>query len=288
MSTSSGCPSAPHSSLTRLEQQFLRPRSRARFDDALRTWQKLDPALAEISDFETLTEVLASRDYARHDAVLFSLLRRAATLGADGLVASELVVCAMLPAVPGVVRRVVRACRAAVPGYGARRGVRGGGVSGAESAADVQAMVLGHLWEQARCYPLRRRHHVAANLVRDTERLTRRSLGIDLDQTAADVISIDDTACGEPATQMAEPAASEELLGLLAWAVEQEWLDERAAAILTARYFGDQIGRDGVATDRQIGAQLGVSQPTVTRHRHRACEQLAAAAEEYPGLGRAG
>lgn len=286
MSTSTVRSSAPNSSLTRLQEQFSRHRSRARFDAALRNWSTQDPALKGISDHEELTAVLASRDYARHDAVLFTLLRRAATLGADGIVASELVVSAMLPSVPGIVGRIARACRAAVNGFGARRGVRGGGVSAAETTADLQAMVIGHLWELVRSYPLRRCHHVAANLVRDTERLTRRSLGIDLDQTAADVTSLDDSAFhGEAVAKPAEPAASEELLTLLAWAVEQEWLDERAAAILTARYFGDHLGRDGVATDRQIGALMGLSQPTITRHRHRAYQQLAAAAREYPGIG---
>ncbi|MEQ0564470.1 ATP-binding protein [Amycolatopsis sp. NEAU-NG30] len=49
--------------------------------------------------------------------------------------------------------------------------------------------------------------------------------------------------------------------------MEEERLDEHSATILTTRYFDDPLGRDGIATDRQIGALIGLSQPTITRHR---------------------
>ncbi|MFI6031351.1 hypothetical protein [Amycolatopsis magusensis] len=243
--------------------------------------------MVEIIDHACLAEVLSSRDYPRQDEVLFTLLRRAATLGDEGIVAAKIVVNAMVPAVPGVVGRVIRAGRAALATGGPRRGVTGGGVSAAEENADVQATVIGHLWEQVRCYPLRRPHHVAINLVYETQRAALRELGVHEGQPAVEVGSVDDDAFHTEIVQRpAEPDASVEVLELLAWAVEQKRLDEQAAAILIARYFGHDIGRDGVATDRQIASLLGVSQPTATRRRWRAQAQLAAAAEEFAEVER--
>ncbi|WP_329063681.1 hypothetical protein [Amycolatopsis sp. NBC_01480] len=274
------------SPVTALQGQLRRPASRRRFDLALQAWAAQDPDLDGIDGSEGFYAVLATREYAHHDAVLFALLRRAGVLGSEGVTAAEIVVSAMLPAVPGITGRVIRASRAAVGSFGARRGVPGGGVSASENNADIQASVIGHLWEQVRCYPLRRRHHVAANLVRETQRAALRALGVDYAQAAADVASIDAEGFRGPLTQPeAEMDASEEFLELLSWAVEQNYLDEQAITLLVTRYFGDPMGRDGVATDRQVGELLGVSQPTVTRRRNRAMEQLAVAAREFPGCG---
>ncbi|ONF74358.1 helix-turn-helix domain-containing protein [Amycolatopsis keratiniphila] len=280
--------SATSSPLTALQRQLAHPKSSARFDTALHSWSAQDPALADAGTHERLSEVLSSRHYARHDEVLYALLQRAALAGGEGIVAGEVVLNAMLPAVPGIVGRVIRASRAAIGTFGARRGVTGAGVSANESNADVQAAVIGHLWEQIRCYPLRRRHHVAANLVFDTQRAALRALGVDITQAAAEVVAMDDVAGRQPLAETpAEKDASEELLELLSWAVEQSWLDEQEAAILTARYFGEQMGRDGVATDRQLGTLFGVSQPTATRRRNRALDALAEAGRQWQrsGLG---
>ncbi|MBE1575477.1 helix-turn-helix domain-containing protein [Amycolatopsis roodepoortensis] len=279
--------SATSSPLTALQRQFAHPKSRSRFDTALSSWSAQDPALEGVGSHERLSEVLASRDYARHDEVLYALLQRAALAGAEGVVAGEVVLNAMSPAVPRVVGRVIRASRAVIGTFGARRGVTGGGVSANEANADVQSAVIGHLWEQIRCYPLRRRHHVAANLVFDTQRAALRALGVDITQVSAEVVTTDDGAVSQPLAEIpAEKGASEELLELLAWAVEQRWLDEQEAAILTARYFGEQMGRDGVATDRQLGTLFGVSQPTATRRRNRALGALVEAGREWQRSGR--
>ncbi|WP_284746009.1 hypothetical protein [Amycolatopsis sp. RTGN1] len=283
--------STVNSPLTMLQAHFRQLRVVARFDQALRGWSTEDPVLSAITSHRVLVDVLADRDYARHDEVLHALLARAASPVGAGVIATEVVMNAMLPAVPGIVGRVVRAARAAGSTVGVRRGVTGGGVSASEESRDIQAAVIGHLWEQTRCYPLRRRHHVAANLVRETQRAAQRDFGVDHGQAAADVVSIDDDEAHRPlASAPKEMDASEELLELLSWAVEQDRLDEHSATILITRYFGDPVGRDGVATDRQIGALIGLSQPTITRHRRRAFEQLAQAAAEYPGheLPRAG
>jgi hypothetical protein len=272
------------SPLTMLLIQFRQSRVVTRFDQILSVWSVEEPALSAITCHQGLVDVLASRDYGRHDEVLHALLVHAASSDGTGVTAAEMVVNAMLPAVPGIVGRVVRAIRTAGGAGGVRRGVTGGGVSASEDSRDIQAAVIGHLWEQTRCYPLRRRNHVAANLVRETQRAAQRDFGVDHGQAAADVVSMDDDEVHRPlAAVPAEPDASEELLELLAWAVEEERLDEHAATILTTRYFGDPVGRDGVATDRQIGALMGLSQPTITRHRRQAFEQLAEAASEFPG-----
>ncbi|WP_410599820.1 hypothetical protein [Amycolatopsis sp. lyj-90] len=270
------------SPLTALQRQLARPKVLERFDAALCSWSEHDTALADVGSHHQLTDVLSGRDYARHDEVLYALLQRAAIERDEGAVAAQLALNAMLPAVPGIVGRVIRATRAALGAFGARRGVTGGGVSANETNTDVQAAVIGHLWEQIRCYPLRRRHHVAANLVRDTQRSALRALGVDTSQVAAEVVSIDDDAVHRPLAEVqTERDASEQLLELLSWAVEQEWLDKQEAAILTARYFGEDMGRDGVATDRQLGALFGVSQPTATRRRNRALDTLANAGREW-------
>ncbi|WP_410597875.1 hypothetical protein [Amycolatopsis sp. lyj-23] len=275
--------STKNSPLTMLQKEFSDPRSVARFDQALRGWAAEETALSDTASHEDLVAILTTRDYGRHDEVLHALLVRAAEPASSGVVATEIVVNSLLPAVPGIVGRVVRAARAAAGAVGVRRGVTGGGVSASEDSRDIQASVIGHLWEQTRCYPLRRRHHVAANLVRETQRAAQRDFGVDHGQAAADVVSMDDEVYRPLAAVPAEPDASEELLELLAWAVEEERLDEHSATILTTRYFDGPLGRDGVATDRQIGALIGLSQPTITRHRRRAFEQLAEAATEFRG-----
>lgn len=277
--------SAARSPLTALQRQLARPSSLARFDAALHSWAEQDHALTGVVTHDRLTDVLADRNYVQHDEVLHALLQRAARSDSEGVVAGELVLNAMLPAVPGLVGRVIRASRAAVGAFGARRGVTGGGISTNEANTDVQAAVIGHLWEQIRCYPLRRHQHVAANLVRDTQRAALRALGVDITQAAAEIVNIDDDAVRRPLVEeSAEADASEQLLELLSWAVEQRWLDDQEAAILTARYFGEQMGRDGVATDRQLGAMFGVSQPTATRRRNRALDVLAEAGHEWQKL----
>ncbi|HEY3472600.1 MAG TPA: hypothetical protein VGL47_46210 [Amycolatopsis sp.] len=276
--------STANSPLTMLQKQFAQPRMIAKYDQALRSWSAREPGLSGISDHRDLVAVLSTRDYSRHNEVLHALLRRASSDGGEGVVAAEIVVNAMLPAVPGIVARVVRAARAATGGVGARRGVTGGGVSASEDSRDIQASVIGHLWEQSRCYPLRRRHHVAANLVRETQRAAQRDFGVDHGQAAAEVVSVDDDEVHRPlAAAPEEMGASEELLELLSWAVQEDRLDEHSATILTTRYFRGPVGRDGVATDRQIGTLTGLSQPTITRHRQRAVDNLAVAATDFPG-----
>ncbi|MFD2474824.1 hypothetical protein [Amycolatopsis silviterrae] len=275
---------ARKSPLTLLQSRLRHPRVVKRFDLALVAWSRTDLALAETPSREDLARVLATREYEMHDLVLHALLERAAVPGRDGATAAEIVLSAMLPAVPGVTGRVIRAVRASTGAGGVRRGVTGGGVSAGEENADVQATVIGHLWEQIRCFPLRRRHHVAANLVRETQRAALRSFGVGHVQAAVEVVSVDDDAFHGALIQPEhEVAASEELLLVLSWAVARGVLDERGRAVLTRRFFGDRVGRDGVATDRQVGEELGVSQPTVTRWRSRAIAMLADAAEEYPG-----
>ncbi|UKD58576.1 hypothetical protein L3Q65_18235 [Amycolatopsis sp. FU40] len=257
-----------------------------RFDRALETWSRTDLVLAETASHDALARVLATREYETHDRILHALLERAADANRDGVTAAEIVLSAMLPAVPGVTGRVIRAIRAATGAGGRRRGVTGGGASAGEANGDVQATVIGHLWEQIRCFPLRRRNHVAANLVRETQRAALRSFGVDYAQVAAEVVSVDDDTFRLALVQPErEIAASEELLSVLSWAVDRGLLDERARAVLIRRFFGDRAGRDGVATDRQVGEELEVSQPTVTRWRKRAIAALSEVAEDYPGCG---
>ncbi|MGV9364242.1 hypothetical protein [Amycolatopsis sp. NPDC003731] len=103
--------STENSPLTILQVQFKQPRVVTRFDQALRAWSVEEPALSTITSHQGLAEVLATRDYARHDKVLHALLVRAAKSDSAGVTATEMVVNAMLPAVPGIVGRVVRAAR---------------------------------------------------------------------------------------------------------------------------------------------------------------------------------
>lgn len=284
--------SSPHadyvreSPLTALQNRLRHPRAARRFDRALETWSRTDPTLAETPSRASLAGVLATREYETHDRVLHALLERAAASGRDGMTAAEIVLSAMLPAVAGVTGRVIRAVRVSTGTSGTRRGVTAGGASAGEDNVDVQATVIGHLWEQIRCFPLRRCHHVAANLVRETQRAALRSFGVDHMQPAAEVVSVDDDAFrGALAQPEHEVHASEELLLVLSWAAARGLMDEQGRAALTLRFFGDRTGRDGVATDRLVGEELGASQPTVTRWRNRAIAALTDAAEDYPGCG---
>ncbi|MFD5092762.1 hypothetical protein ACFWMR_19315 [Amycolatopsis thailandensis] len=200
-----------------LQRQLTHPKSLAKFDSALRSWADHDTALANIVTHDRLAAVLNTRDYECHDSILHTLLQRAALLNGEGTVAAQIVLTAMLAAVPGIARRVIRASRTAVSTFGTRRGLTGGGVSATETNTDVQASVIGHLWEQIRCYPIRRRHHVAANVVRETQRAALRTLGIDITQAAAEVISINDAPYQQFVDEPAKKDASEELLELLSW-----------------------------------------------------------------------
>jgi hypothetical protein len=137
--------STANSPLTMLQNQLRQPRAVTRFNRALLDWSAEEPVLSAIACHEDLVAVLATRDYAHHDEVLHALLFRAAETGSSGVVATEIVVNALLPAVPGIVGRVVRAARAAAGAVGVRRGVTGGGVSASEDSRDIQASVIGHL-----------------------------------------------------------------------------------------------------------------------------------------------
>src|SRR5689334_3832082 len=128
--------STVNSPLTMLQNELRQPRAVARFDQALRNWAVEEPALSEIVCHADLADVLATREYSRHDEVLHALLARAAISGRAGVTATEIVVNAMLPVVPGIVGRVVRVARAAGGAVGARRGVTGGGVSASEDSRD--------------------------------------------------------------------------------------------------------------------------------------------------------
>ncbi|MGW5745408.1 hypothetical protein [Amycolatopsis sp. NPDC003861] len=105
--------STANSPLTMLQTQLSRPPTVDKFDRALHAWSTEDPALAELACHRELAAVLATRDYSRHDEVLHALLVRAAKPDSAGVTAAEIVVNAMLPAVPGIVGRVVRAAWAA-------------------------------------------------------------------------------------------------------------------------------------------------------------------------------
>lgn len=241
---------------------------------ALTRWAETDDALAEVRSVASVAAVLCGDNHDRRDAVLLALLRRAADVGRDAELAARLVIDRMTPAVAAMTSRIGR-----LPSVTERPG-------------DIAVMVLGHLWERVRCFPLHRTRHVAANLVRDTHTATLRALGVHsrqqrdwrtgetflhlvplLDETEHKASAAGDVHCVRN--------SSEELLELLAWALEQRWLDDLDARVLTARFFGP-MGRDGVATDAQIGQVCSVSKATAHRARVRAQASLAAAAAAYP------
>ncbi|MEV6871572.1 hypothetical protein [Amycolatopsis sp. NPDC051128] len=100
--------STVNSPLTMLQNELRQPRVVARFDQALQNWAVEGAALAEIACHADLADVLATREYDRHDEVLHALLARAAISDRAGVTATEIVVNAMLPVVPGIVGCVVR------------------------------------------------------------------------------------------------------------------------------------------------------------------------------------
>lgn len=267
--------------------EFDRLRQRGEIDDALGHLRETEPALADLASYDDIEQLLRGDDFERNDSVLIALLRHAAGDTIHATAAAWMVAASFLRASKTIARRVLRATRSVLMTTDEpRRGVRGQGVSGSDTLADIEGMVLGVLWERVRSYPLHRTSHVAANLVRDTHQLTLRTLGIYGSQSAADVVSFDDRAAPAEALTVSEKTScdsSQELLELLAWAVQEQWLDEQSALILGTRYFGADTGHHGVVTDDRIGELLGLSQPTISRRRAAANRKLLAAAEAFPG-----
>ena len=256
--TTSRRPCSPLSALQRELQQHINAGVAAA---ALAHWQAGEPDLAEQPDLASMQTWLRAADYESRDRVLLALLRQAVPGAPHGAIAAHVLVVWMTPAVVGIVRRLLVRLAAAS--------------QGTELSADqVQSDVIGHLWEQVRCYPLHRRSHVAANLLRDTETAMQRSYGVHCRQRR--VITTESL----PAPQV-QRNASDELLELLALAVEQQWLDEAGTTVLAQRYFGEHPGRNGVTTDRHVAQMLGLSQPTITRLRNRAEQRLAASVRDH-------
>lgn len=230
--------------------------------DTFRRWADLVPDLASDSMITSIDDVFRAlapqAPRRRWDPLLLSLLRLAAADGAD-----------QSDAVLAVVHAV--AC-------GAHRLVRRGFDEG---------LVLGELTIRIRLYPWRtRRHAVAANLLRDTERglcfetapawmRTREHL-----QRMSEVVA-DDLLDPSALSDGRDGSADDDdidLVDLLVWAERTGVLDARAVLLLVEYHCGRAAGEPG---HRQVAERFGVTVRTSKRHYRAALNALRAALPQY-------
>jgi hypothetical protein len=142
----------------------------------LRCWARREPALAGIANPAELRRKLHGLrgKHEQENQILAALLR----LGQSDPLAARVVLQVLLPGLKNLASRILFE---------------------AEERATVWSLLLGHAWEQIRCYPLARRpRRIAANLLLDTlkattaelkaERRTREQLQLDL--AAADAAAV--------------------------------------------------------------------------------------------------
>ncbi len=228
-------------------------------DVALAHWAEHDPCLAGFGSVAELVCELdrsdTDGDYASSDELLHALMSRAGLGGSPAWVAAHLVAARMVPAAGRIVGQLLTA---------ARRCGR------AVTVADAHTTVAGCLWEQARTFPLGRRHRIAANLAAE---VLAQSLRIHdcHPRCTGRAVPVDPAELGCPESPGRQ--ASEELVRLLSWAVTAQHVSRAQSDLLLARWAS---GTDPVPT-RVLGEQWGLPQRTVARRCMQAELALAAA-----------
>jgi len=212
-----------------------------------------DAALAAHQTLADLVAVTERRaDPAASDRVLAALVRRAADEPADELAARTLLQM-LLPGAKALARRLVWL----------------------GDPAERAAAVIAGLYEQIRTYPFERRPaRVAANLLGDTRQRLLHAAGASAGADGGRVVelSLEELAeqggLPEPAGAAAmagapEPSPAEELLALLAWAVDDGHLTGAQARL---------IGESRIADIpcEELGAAAGLRAHSLRRRRQRA------------------
>jgi len=227
-----------------------------------------DPALAAHDTLADLVAVTERRaDPAASDRILAALVRRAGDDDADDVaddLAARTLLQMLLPGAKALARRLLWL----------------------GDPAERAAAVVACLYEQIRTYPFRRRPaRVAANLLGDTRQRLLHAARTSAGSGGVTELSLEDLAeqggLPEPATATAlatglEPSPAEELLALLAWAVDDGHLTGAQARL---------IGQSRIADTpcEELGAAAGLGAHSLRRRRQRAEHALMHAARAAAG-----
>jgi hypothetical protein len=220
-----------------LERDWQRQLATGTVAEHLRRWRLAEPALAPFSSPSRLISHLRnSPSGERQDAVLAALIHQ----GREDPVAVRLVLQRLLP---GLKRRAARL------------------IIDLADRERVWALLLAHLWEQIRTYPVERRPHgIAARLLLDSIHETLGELAKEREEAASTVPDLP----GEPPTRQADDG---DVVWLLWRAVHAQAISrEEARLILETRI-------DGISLDA-AAAERGLSRHALVVRRVRAEQRL--------------
>ena len=235
-------------------------------------WCAAEPALAQV---RSLTELDLLRGAAT-DGPLGALVRLAAKDGGD----DELAGIAVVHQLSGGVRRLVRQFR--------------------NLTADVEAVVIGALWEQIRTFPWQRRtRSYAANLIYDTRAavtnllLPGRTRGGGQPMILIDPQSgvMDALAGADLPTESDTDCAEEDLADLLAWAIKHDVITPADARLLVELVAAGHDHNDpctsgsrgpcSLKSAARVARRRGQCTKTVIRQRDQIVARLRATTRQY-------
>lgn len=221
--------------LDQLEHEWRRQLASPQLAARLYEWQRCDRALRPYADPAALLRLFRVEGLGvAKDAVLYALV----SIARDDPLAGVVVLQAIMPGLKRLARRTMLDAR---------------------EREELWAALLSTAWERIRCYPLRRRRRVAANLLLDT---MHGALAEMSGQRQARMQLTDDAS-----VLVAEQAVDGDVDGLLERAVQAGALSaDDADLILATRIDGRQLADMATAT--------GVSYNTLKVRRQRAERRL--------------
>ena len=240
-------------------------------------WVREVPRLRVVEDLLELPGWLRWAPGAAGDEVLHGLARLASPRSGDDVEAAGALAWAVLPGAALVAHRL----RSLSP--------------------RIDEEVAAELWLQVRAFPWERQRKVAANIVLNTRREVMRDLGVaahlrEADPTWARSVPLGPDArvwnvlaADSPAPDPSAAGAAAEVTKLLAWAVAEGVIDERARDLLVALAAAATevgVGRVGAGSaglcSRQVSqvvaARRGMGASTIRRHAQVSLKALATAA----------
>lgn len=219
-----------------LEREWRRGSAGALLAQRLREWGESEPALRRFDSPGALFGFLRSSPSAERDAVFCALLSRARTEPLAGMVLLE----ALLPGLKAITAALL---------IDARR------------REELWSVLLAHIWEQIRTYPVERRpRRVAANLLLDARKAVVKELGHNPDRPDAPHHTL-------PAECEAPAQGNSDLNGLFLRAISARAVTrEEAALILWTRIDGWSLA--------DVARELGLPYMTTYMRRERAERRL--------------
>lgn len=234
------------------------------------SWQASHEALRVVDELLDLPDWLRAADWAAADRVLLALAELSAPDGGDDVAATGALAWVLLPGASLLAFRLGRLCHR------------------------IDEVLAAQLWVEARTFPWRRGHKVAANILMNTRKGVMRDLGIgeQADPTWAHSIPVAPTAevwldAAHDAHHTA-PTPAQELQDLLERAQAKGVLSDADGELLlslaeaadrahTARAGRGNAGLMAPAASEAVARSRGVSARTVRRHASRSVHALRAA-----------